>query len=176
MSKKTDTGFTPEEISLDGFIAVLNYDMQRDLPAYFEKFTEDQVKGMSVADVINFNDQDTTLRAPYGQGRLIASRDDETPPSRMDSIKNRLEDDTWTYYHDIMKANNLDAILSINNRDAAYAAVAKYPCLAMPMGYQESGEPRAMTFIGPRFGEKKLLQIGHAFEQVFDVRKAPSGF
>ncbi len=176
MKGATIVEFTPGDISLDGFVDILNYDMQRDLPAYFENEIGAEIGKMSIADVIEFNNQDSLLRAPYGQGRLIASRDDRTSGSTMDSIKSRLEEITRKYYDLQFHTHNLDAILSINNYDAAYAAVAKYPCLAMPMGYTLNGEPKALTFIGKRFEEKKLFQAGRAFERAFDLRRAPNGY
>ena len=128
-------------------------------------YADADIGELSVADIINFNLKDTLLRAPYGQGRFIASRDDRTSDASMDSIKTRLEQDTRQYYNQQFDAHGLDAILSINNYDAAFAAVAKYPCLAMPMGLTQEGEPRALTFIGKRFEEKKLLRMGLAFEK-----------
>lgn len=168
--------FMPEEIELDGFLDLLNYDMRSDLPAYFANSTGSDVSEMSIADVIDFNDQDSLLRAPYGQGRFIASRDDTTSDGAMDSIKIDLEKSTRAYYDQHFEKHNLHAILSINNYDSAIAALAKYPCLSMPMGYTSDGEPKAMTFIGHRFMEKELLQIGRAFEKAFDLRKVPEGY
>lgn len=168
--------FTPAEISLEGFVDILNYDMQRDLPAYLEDYAGDDIGRMSVGDIIEFNHQDSTLRAPYGQGRFIASRDDITSDAKIDSIKSNLEDVTRAHFDLYMDEHNLDAILSINNYESATAALAKYPCLSMPMGYTADGEPKAMTFIGQRFEEKKLLQIGSAFERTFRFRKVPGGY
>lgn len=168
--------FTPEEISLSGFVDILNYDMQRDLPAYLESQTGKAIGRMSVGEIIEYNNIDSTLRAPYGQGRFIATRDDTTSDQAMDSIKSRLETVTRDYFNLQFDAHDLDAILSINNYDAAYAAAAKYPCLAMPMGYTDKGEPKAMTFIGRRFQEKRLLQIGSAFEKTFNFRKVATGY
>lgn len=168
--------YTPDKIGLEGFIDILNYDMQRDLPAYFENHAGIEIDEMSIADVIEFNNQDSLLRAPYGQGRFIASRDDKTSDEEMDSIKNRLEEVTRAHYTPHIEKHNLDAIMSINNYESALAAIAKYPCLSMPMGYTADGEPKAMTFIGQRFKEKELLQIGRAFEKAFDLRKTPEGY
>lgn len=172
----TIIAFTPEELSLKGFIDILNYDMQRDLPHYLKNNSGKAVNEMSVAQIIEYNNRDSLLRAPYGQGRFIATRDDNTSVEVMDSIKNALESSTRAYYDLQFDQHNLDAILSINNYDAAYAAIAKYPCLAMPMGYTSKGEPRALTFIGKRWSEKELLQMGRAFEKVFPVRKTPKGY
>ncbi|MEM9547201.1 MAG: amidase family protein [Bacteroidota bacterium] len=168
--------YTPAEISLNGFVDILNYDMQRDLPLYFKNETGDAIGEMSVGDVIEYNTMDSLLRAPYGQGRFIATRDDRTPDAVMDSIKNKLEEISRAQFQVHVKEYNLDAILSINNYESAIAALAKFPCLAMPMGYSDKGEPRALTFIGKRFKEKELLQVGRAYEKAFDIRKPPSAY
>jgi len=168
--------YIPGEVKLDGFIEVLNYDMQRDLPVYLKYQAGEKIQRMSVGDIILYNDQDSLLRAPYGQGRFIASRDDRTSPAIMDTIKARLEADTRAHYDELFEKHQLDAILSINNYESAMTAVAKYPCLSMPMGYTHEGEPKALTFIGQRFKEKELLQAGRAFEKAFDLRKTPEGF
>jgi len=168
--------FTPKEISLEGFLDVLNHDMQRDLPEYLTKYAAPNQPVSSVSSVIDYNLQDSTLRSPYGQGRLIASRDDTTSPKEMDEIKARLEKDTRVFFDYQFDKLRLDAILSINNYDAATAAMAKYPCLAMPMGYTPEGEPKAMTFIGKQFEEAKLLSIGQWFESEIFKRTAPEGY
>jgi len=70
----------------------------------------------------------------------------------------------------------LDAVLSINNYHAGYAAVAQYPCLTVPMGYTDEGEPMSLTFIAPSFSEKKLLHFGYAFEKNSKIRKLPRDY
>jgi amidase len=46
----------------------------------------------------------------------------------------------------------------------------------VPMGYRNSGEPISLTFIGIPFTERKLLEIGSAFEQLTKVRKMPKNY
>ncbi|MFQ3182396.1 MAG: amidase, partial [Polaribacter sp.] len=52
----------------------------------------------------------------------------------------------------------------------------KYPTLTVPMGYKKSGEPISLTFIGIPFSERKLLEIGSAFEQLIKARKMPKSY
>jgi amidase len=53
------------------------------------------------------------------------------------------------------------------------AAVSGYPSVTVPAGF--SGPlPIGVSFIGPRFGEAKLLPLAYAFEQGTRVRKAPT--
>ncbi|GHA90598.1 amidase [Lysobacter bugurensis] len=53
------------------------------------------------------------------------------------------------------------------------AAVAGYPSLTVPMG-SAHGLPLGLTFLGPRWGEARLVGFGHAFEQRAQARTAPS--
>jgi amidase len=70
----------------------------------------------------------------------------------------------------------LDAILSINNNHAGFAAVAQYPCLTVPMGFANNGEPSSLTFIAKPYQEKQLLQLAYAFEQLTKIRKQPENY
>ena len=49
-------------------------------------------------------------------------------------IKNILKANGRAYFEQMMKAHQLDGVLSINNYHAGYAAVAEYPALTVPMG------------------------------------------
>jgi amidase len=166
---------TPSEISLDGFITLLNIDMKHDLPKYLSNFAANSITVKSVKDVVLFNLKDTVLRAPYGQQLFDGIVKDKTSLKELEAIKNKLSTASKKYLQ-ALKAENLDAILSINNYHSGFAAVAKYPTLTVPMGYKKSGEPVSLTFIGTPFSERKLLEIGHAFEQLTKVRKMPKNY
>jgi len=168
--------YTPEQVGLDGFRSVLDYDMQRDLPDYFQKHSPRSVQVRSVADVIEYNKSDMDIRAPYGQELFEGSRDDTTSVADMRALKMKLEKDSRAYFDEFFDLHQLDAIVSINNYDAAYAAMAKYPALALPMGYDEKGEPKAMTFIGKPWKEAELLQMGETFMSIVKERKTPAGY
>ncbi|HRF82848.1 MAG TPA: amidase family protein, partial [Pseudoxanthomonas sp.] len=53
------------------------------------------------------------------------------------------------------------------------AAVAGYPSLTVPMGHS-NGLPLGLAFIGPAWSEARLLEIGHAYEQLTQARRPPS--
>ncbi|TXD46399.1 amidase family protein [Polaribacter sp. IC073] len=166
---------TPPEISFEGFTTLLNIDMKHDLPRYLSKFADKKIKIKSVKEVTAFNLQDSVLRAPYGQQLFDGIVNDKTTLRELKVIKNNLEKEGRKFF-EALKDEKLDAILSINNYHSGIAAVAKYPTLTVPMGYKNSGEPISLTFIGVPFSERKLLEIGYAFEQLTKVRKMPKNY
>ncbi|MCE2611515.1 amidase [Flavobacteriaceae bacterium D16] len=167
--------FSPPEVKMDGFSTLLNIDMKYDLPAYIQGQVKDTnaVMVRNVADVVSFNKQDTLLRMPYGQARLEGILSDSTTLEELEVIKANLEKNGRLFFNQAMEEYQLDAILSINNYHAGYAAVAKYPALTVPMGYRETGEPVSLTFIAKPFEEDRLLQLGYAFERATLARKMP---
>src|SRR3712207_4788843 len=52
------------------------------------------------------------------------------------------------------------------------AAVSGYPDITVPAGY-DAGLPLGITFIGPRWGEPKLLGLAYDYEQATHVRVPP---
>jgi hypothetical protein len=52
------------------------------------------------------------------------------------------------------------------------AAVSGYPDITVPAGY-DKGLPIGITFIGPRWGESKLLGLAYDYEQGTHVRVPP---
>ncbi|AZQ57617.1 amidase [Maribacter sp. MJ134] len=173
----TVIAFTPPEVNMDGFLSILNLDMKNDLPAYLAKHTNSEhVQIASIADAVAFNKEDTLTRIPYGQALFEGILTDSTTAQGLTDIKKRLENSGRTFFDTALEQHNLDAILSINNYHAGYAAVAKYPALTVPMGYKNSGEPISLTFIGKPYKEAALLRLGAAYEKEFPNRKMPEGY
>jgi amidase len=168
--------FDPPQVNLNGFRTLLNEDMKNDLPNYLENYADSTISITSVEDVINLNLKDSLKRAPYGQQLFEGIVSDTTSMEAFQKIKQQLHQKGVNYFKAPIDSLNLDAILSINNYHAGFAAVAKYPCLTVPMGYQKSGEPISLTFIAPSFQEQNLLQFGFAFEQLTKIRKKPENY
>jgi len=166
---------TPPEVALKGFLTLLNIDMKHDLPEYLAEHADKSISVKSVEDVRMFNLKDSLLRAPYGQQLFDGIVEDQTTLEELAVIKEQLTTEGRKYLQ-ALKDENLEAILSINNYHSGFAAVAKYPTLTVPMGYKNSGEPISLTFIGIPFTERKLLEIGYAFEQLTKVRKMPKNY
>jgi len=165
--------YDPPEVSLEGFGTLLSADMKRDLPAYLSNYAGTSVNVTSVADVINYNLEDTLVRAPYGQVRLEGSAQDTLTDAQLAELSTRLDKEAKKYFNIPMDEHQLDAVLSMNNWSAGFAAAAKYPCLTIPMGYSEEGEPTNITFIGKSQSESSLYKLGYAYERLTNVRRAP---
>lgn len=170
--------FTPPEVELEGFLTLLNIDMKDDLPNYLSTQIRDTtaIAVRSVADVVAFNQQDSLLRTPYGQGIFEGILSDTTSEEGHGVIRNSLRKAGRAFFDEAWDAHQLDAILSVNNRHAGYAAVAKYPALTVPMGYRDTGEPAGLTFIVHPFQIPDLIRMAWAFEQLGPFRHPPEGY
>jgi amidase len=165
--------FEPSEKDFDDFITLLNADMGRDLPLYLEQYASEEILLRSVSDVMDYNMQDSLIKIPYGQGRLEGIVDTDISDEELAQIRIKLRNSGISFFEDAMKEHDLDLVISINNWNASQAAAANYPCLTVPMGYRETGQPVGITFISRPFEEDMLLKIGYAFEQHTKARISP---
>ncbi|WP_372800552.1 amidase family protein [Lutibacter sp.] len=165
--------FDPPQVSLRGFLTLLNNDMNKDLPIYLKKYADTNLQVSSINDVVKFNLKDSIKRAPYGQQLFEGILKDTTSNETFKIVKDNLRQSGIEFLNTPIKKYQLDAILSINNYHAGFAAVAKYPCVTVPMGYKNTGEPISLTFIAKPYQEQKLLQLGYAFEQLTKIRRLP---
>ncbi len=164
--------------SMEGFISILNIDMRNDLPNYIQTQVRnrDVVKFNSIAELVTFNRLDSLIRMPYGQALFEGILADGTTDTELKEIKKTLQSSTRDFFGSFLDNHNLDAVLSVNNKHASYAAAAKYPALTVPMGFKSSGEPVNLTIIAKQYQEGKLYHIGTAFEKVTQARKSPKGY
>jgi amidase len=163
-------------VSFEGFRTFLNADMKVDLPKYLEAHASDNITVKNVADVVAFNQQDTFNRIPYGQSIFEGIVVEDISEEEFLIMKVEYKRKGREALEAPMKAHNLNAILSINNYNAGLAAMAQWPCLTIPMGYNEEGRPMGLTFIARPFEEDKLLKMGYAFEQGTKARKTPENY
>lgn len=167
--------FEPEEINLPNFRRLLNLDMRNDLPEYFENYGGD-VTFKSVQDVVDFNKKDSILRAPYGQGLFDGIIKDSATNEEFAAIKDTLSRNGKRFFEVPMNTHNLDAVLSINNYHAGFAAVALYPAMTVPMGYSDNNAPKGLTFITKPYQEEALMKFTYAYEQVSKKRVSPENY
>lgn len=168
--------YTSPRIPLDGFGDLLSADMRIDLAGYLSTYASKDITLKSVEDVIAYNQVDSAMRMPYGQGRFEGMLNVNLSETEHQALKDSLLANGIRYFESMMQQHNLDMVLSINNWTAGYAAAAKYPCLTIPMGYQNNGQPIGITFIARPFEEARLLQVGYIYEQATKSRKIPEAY
>ncbi len=164
------------EVKRSGFISLLNLDMKKDLPEYLANSASKSVEITSVQDVIDFNNLDSLDRSPYGQRLFKGIVDDPGSLQYLDSIKTDLKTKSRLYFDTPFEKQNLDGFLSINNFHAGWAATAEYPALTVPMGYQETGRPRGLTFIAKPLKERSLLEWAYVYEKASKMRVPPKNY
>ncbi len=165
-----------ENIELPEFLRLLNLDMKVDLVNYFSEYGNKDLKFSSIEDVMAFNETDSLNIMPYGQNLFKGVSEDKATEEEFDALKNVLKSNGKRFFDIPMKAQNLDGILSINNYHAAEAAVAEYPALTVPMGYNKEGVPKGLTFISSPKSEARLLEWAFGYEQTSKMRKVPVNY
>ncbi|PRX43115.1 amidase family protein [Salegentibacter salegens] len=167
--------FEAEKIELENFLRLLSLDMKKDLPEYFEKYGA-ETGFTSVDDIVKFNIEDSVSRMPYGQALFEGILQESGDSTNLDSIKSDLSEKGRKYFETPMQKHNLDGILSINNYHAGFAAVAHYPGITVPMGYNKEGAPKGLTFFAKSSQENKLYQWAFAFEKASKRRQSPKNY
>lgn len=160
------------------FTELLGGEMLRDLAAYLRRYASSEVGVASVADVQAFNAADETLRAPYGQGLIdmMVALEDELGAGELEQLREELQSTAAEQLQQLFSDAELDVLLSINNRNAGLAALANFPALTIPMGYEPNGRPVGLTLIAPPFQEQDLVDIGAQFERLSRARVLPENY
>lgn len=164
----------PKNIALPNFRKLLDEDMRTDLVNYFNDYGNENLVVNDIKSIINYNSLDTINRAPYGQGIFKGIIKDTMSEYDYKLIKEKLLFNGNKFFNSAYNKNDLDAVISINNYHASYAAVAHNPCLTVPMGFRNDNSPAGLTFIGVSKNEQILYEIGYAFEQVSKKRRKPN--
>ncbi|MBO0839414.1 MAG: amidase [Sciscionella sp.] len=145
-----------------------------------------------LAGLIGFNQAHAATEMPYfGQELFTASQ--ATPGDLNDPTYAADRHAATTAAREsidqTLAADHLDAIIAPTNQPAwisdlatgdastfgssSPAAVAGYPSITVPMGFV-GPLPVGLSFIGPRYGEPKLIALAYAFEQATHARRPPT--
>lgn len=164
------------EYDREGFGELLGVEMVRDLVLYLDNHGADEVMIDSVNSLQAFNLADMDVRAPYGQAEVDRMVELNFTPAEMEALRARLQDGAKAAMGSLFADNDLDVLLSVNNSSAGFAALANYPALTIPMGYQDDGRPVGLTLIAPSFSEQVLIDVGAEFEALTQARRIPADY
>jgi len=168
-----NTVYNPEEYSLPSFRSILTSDMKRDLPTYISKYANKDIQVLNVTDIIEFNNKDTLINAPYGQYLFNQIKKDKVSDSDLNQMKVNTKSLATNYLNKIMINYDFDFFISVDNSMAGIAAAAHFPALTIPMGYRDDGQPSNITFITTSKNEQLLYNIAYRYEKQSKRRVAP---
>ena len=168
-----NTVYNPEEYSLPSFRSILTSDMKRDLPTYISKYANKDIQVLNVTDIIEFNNKDTLINAPYGQYLFNQIKKDKVSDYDLNQMKVNTKSLATNYLNKIMTNYDFDIFISVDNSMAGIAAAAHFPALTIPMGYRDDGQPSNITFITTSKNEQLLFNIAYRYEKQSKRRVAP---
>jgi amidase len=120
----------------------------------------EQAQGMgdlTTQDYIDARANAFRLAGPEGIDRMMADND-------VVALIAPTTSRAWT--------NNRDDDDNAQGSISTIAAVAGYPHLTVPMGF-DRGMPVGLSFIGGKWDDAEILSLGYAFEQKTHARRGP---
>lgn len=140
---------------------------------YLKKLIRSPVR--SLADIISFNNNHAELEKmkEYGQDAFLLSEQTNGIGVMEKEAISKMANLSRNGFEELMKGNNLDAMVTIGIGVESVLAIGGYPGISVPAGYEENGEPFGILFGGLKGSEPKLIEIAYAYEQATMVREPP---
>ena len=171
-----NTVYNPKQYLSPSFRSILTSDMKRDLPKYISKYANKDIQVLNVTDIIEFNNKDTLINAPYGQYLFNQIKKDKVSDFELNQMKINTKSLATNYLNKTMINYDFDIFISVDNSMAGIAAAAHFPALTIPMGYRNDGQPSNITFITTSKNEQLLYNIAYRYEKQSKRRVAPKKY
>jgi amidase len=172
-------------------LTVLLTELKHDLNLYLASTDPEQVRTRTLADVIAFNAAEPRETVLFGQelferAEATGGLDD---PAYVEARARSFQAAGPDGIDRMMATYQVVALIApttsrawTNDRDdddnmqgsaSRLAAVAGYPHLTVPMGF-DRGMPVGISFIGGKWDDARILSLGHAYEQRTRERRPPN--
>ena len=172
-------------------LTVLLTELKHDLNLYLASTDPAQVRTRTLADVIAFNAAEPRETVLFGQelferAEATGGLDD---PAYVEARARSFQASGPEGIDQMMAENSLVALIApttsrawTNDREdndnaqgsaSRLAAVAGYPHLTVPMGF-DRGMPVGISFIGGKWDDARILSLGYAYEQRTQERRPPT--
>jgi amidase len=181
----------PVEIETEGMgdaeYEVLLYEFKADLNAYL---ASSGAPYKSLQEIIAFNNENAETVMPFFGQEIMEAAEAKGPltePAYLDALE-KSRRMAREGIDDALRAHDLDALIAPSNGPAwmtdhinsdhfsvgssSYAAVSGYANVTVPAGFI-FGLPIGLSFIGPAWSERELIEIAYAFEQATKARRPP---
>ena len=172
-------------------LTVLLTELKHDLNLYLASTDPAQVRTRTLADVIAFNAAEPRETVLFGQElfELAEATGGLSDPAYVEARARSFQAAGPDGIDRMMAIHELVALIApttsrawTNDPDddddgqgsaSRLAAVAGYPHLTVPMGF-DRGMPVGISFIGGKWDDARILSLGHAYERRTGERRPPS--
>ena len=172
-------------------MTVLMTELKHDLNAYLASTDSTQVKTRTLADVIAFNAAEPRETVLFGQDLFERAQATGglSDPAYVEARAKSLQAAGPDGIDRMMAEHRVVALIApttsrawTNDREdkdemqgsaSRLAAVAGYPHLTVPMGF-DRGMPVGLSFIGGKWDDARILSLGHAYERATRERRPPA--
>jgi amidase len=172
-------------------LTVLLTELKHDLNLYLASTNPEQVRTRTLADVIAFNAAEPRETVLFGQElfELAEATGGLDDPAYVEARARSLQAAGPDGIDRMMATHQVVALIApttsrawTNDPDddddgqgsaSRLAAVAGYPHLTVPMGF-DRGMPVGISFIGGKWNDARILSLGHAYERRTMERRPPA--
>jgi amidase len=156
--------------------SVLLYEFKVDIADYLEGLHHTSMRTLD--DLIQFDKDHCPEEMKYFGQEIFEMADatsgDLTDPIYLEARANCLKKARDEGIDKALKDYNLDAIVIPSyNWSSSYAAVAGYPNLSLPVGFDVNGWPAGMCLFSGFLQEPRLLALAYDLEQELKARTTP---
>ena len=172
-------------------LTVLLTELKHDLNLYLASTDPEQVRTRTLADVIAFNAAEPRETVLFGQELFerAEATGGLTDPAYVEARARSFQAAGPDGIDRMLATHGVAALIApttsrawTNDREdddngqgsaSRLAAVAGYPHLTVPMGF-DRGMPVGISFIGGKWDDARILSLGHAYEQRTRERRPPT--
>lgn len=164
----------PPTTFYDAEFTVLLCEFKDDVAAYLSRLGRTSMR--TLADLIEFNYANCPQELRYyGQEifEISESTGGRADPAYADARETCLK---YARYEGLDPALELVDVIAIPTAgwSSSHAAVAGYPNLSVPVGFDANDRPVGLCLVGGYLQEPKVLSLGYALEQLLQARRPPS--
>jgi amidase len=157
---------------LDSFLVLGGNGIRMGVEAYLHA-TQPNGTVQRLADVVAFNQRNPALYARYGQEKLESAITTTMREAEYRILGEQARQQARDYLETLFMADNVDAIVSINNSMSLLYSLAGYPAVTVPAGLNVDGKPYGVTFTGHYLDDGVMIGYAYAFEQANPLRQIP---
>jgi amidase len=124
----------------------------------------------TLEEIIALNEEDLANRAPYGQSYLLQSQNTSITTEEYAAMVEENRETAVSALSAIFTNFDLDVLISSAGQTYAPAG---FPAITVPDGYDTTGEPKGIVFVGDYLSEPSLLNVAYIYEQATQARIEP---